>query len=121
MDTTILGVLSQLAPDLMAEMELRALILERIAALEQSAQVEVLRCDVTSVIATYRVFSPLYGRALSVDVEPVTCSVPLKAIPEPGFQRVRIVARPVNSFGRKGEPIRLDCTPELYRKFHEAK
>lgn len=34
MDTTILGVLSQLAPDLMAEMELRALILERIAALE---------------------------------------------------------------------------------------
>ena len=81
----------------------------------------MLRCDVTSVIATYRVFSPLYGRALSVDVEPVTCSVPLKAIPEPGFQRVRIVARPVNSFGRKGEPIRLDCTPELYRKLHEAK
>lgn len=88
---------------------------------DYEVQVEVLRCDVTNVIATYRVFSPLYGRALSVDVEPVTCSVPLKAIPEPGFQRVRIVARPVNSFGRKGEPISLDCTPELYKKFHEAK
>lgn len=33
MDTTILGILTQLAPDLMEEMELRALILERVAAL----------------------------------------------------------------------------------------
>ena len=33
MDTTILEILSQIAPDLMGEMELRALILERVAAL----------------------------------------------------------------------------------------
>ena len=34
MDTSILGTLAMLAPDLMEEMELRALILERVAALE---------------------------------------------------------------------------------------
>jgi len=34
MDTSILNTLSLIAPDLMEEMELRALILERVAALE---------------------------------------------------------------------------------------
>ena len=34
MDTSMLDSLSQMAPDLMEEMELRALILERVAALE---------------------------------------------------------------------------------------
>lgn len=34
MDTSILDILSQIAPDLMEQMELRALILERVAALE---------------------------------------------------------------------------------------
>ena len=33
MDTSMLGTLSQIAPDLMEEMELRALVLERVAAL----------------------------------------------------------------------------------------
>lgn len=34
MDTSILNTLSLIAPDLMEEMELRTLILERVAALE---------------------------------------------------------------------------------------
>ena len=34
MDTSILNTLAQIAPDLMDEVELRALILERVAALE---------------------------------------------------------------------------------------
>ena len=34
MDTSILNTLAQIAPDLMEEMELRTLILERVAALE---------------------------------------------------------------------------------------
>ena len=44
MDTSILNTLSLIAPDLMEEMELRALILERVAALEQeqAAFAEVL-------------------------------------------------------------------------------
>ena len=33
MDTSMLGTLSQIAPDLMEEIELRALVLERVAAL----------------------------------------------------------------------------------------
>ena len=37
MDTSILNTLSLIAPDLMEEIELRALILERVAALEAAS------------------------------------------------------------------------------------
>ena len=77
---------------------------------DYEVQVQVMRCDVVNAVATYRVFSPLYGRASSADVEPVRCSVPCAAIPKPGFQRVRIAVRPVNSFGRKGDPIYMQIT-----------
>jgi hypothetical protein len=72
--------------------------------------VELLRCDVTLTVASYRVFSPLYGRASSVDKENVKCLVPCAKVPNPGFQKVRFAVRPVNSFGTKGNPL------YLYRK-----
>ena len=74
---------------------------------DYEVSVELLRCDVTLTVASYRVFSPLYGRAAQVDIEPVVCRVPVSAVPKPGFQRVRFAVRPVNSFGRKGAPLYL--------------
>ena len=70
--------------------------------------VELRRCDVTLTVASYRVFSPLYGRASAVDKENVKCLVPCAKVPKPGFQKVRFAVRPLNSFGTKGKPICLE-------------
>ena len=75
---------------------------------DYEVQIELLRCDITHVVGSRRVYSPLYGRASALDHEPVKCNIPLADIPAPGFQKVRFAVRPVNSFGRKGRALYAD-------------
>ena len=71
---------------------------------DYEVRLNVLRGDVALTVSTRRVFSPGYGRALSVDKGPVVCNFPVEDIPG-GGQRIGFEVRPVNSFGRFGTPI----------------
>lgn len=63
-----------------------------------------MRCGyVENVLSTRRVFSPGYVGSYEKDAGPVVCYFPIEDIP--AGRTVRFVARPVNSFSRKGREI----------------
>jgi hypothetical protein len=80
---------------------------------DYEVQVELRRADVISVVATHRVYATDYGRGEKAYRPSVCCYVPKDEIPMDD-QLVRFVVRPVNAFGRKGQPIATPFAP--YRK-----
>ena len=73
---------------------------------DYEVQLEHRRDAVTRVLSTRRVFSPGYSRGWEKDVGPVICNFPREEVPVDEW--IRFVARPVNSFARKGTSISTD-------------
>jgi hypothetical protein len=70
---------------------------------DYEVQLENRRDAVVRVLSTRRVYSPGYSYGYEKDDKPVVCNFPLEDVPVNDW--VRFVARPVNSFQRKGETI----------------
>jgi hypothetical protein len=70
---------------------------------DYEVQLENRRDAVVRVLSTRRVYSPGYSYGYEKDDKPVVCNFPLEDVPVNDW--VRFVARPVNSFQRKGEMI----------------
>jgi hypothetical protein len=73
---------------------------------DYEVQLENRRADVVRVLSTRRVYSPGYSYGFEKDVSPVRCNFPVGDVPVNDW--VRFVARPVNSFSRKGGEIACD-------------
>ena len=70
---------------------------------DYEVQLENRRDAVVRVLSTRRVYSPGYSYGYEKDDKPVSCNFPLEDVPVNDW--IRFVARPVNSFQRKGEMI----------------
>lgn len=70
---------------------------------DYEVQLEHCRDDVVRVLSTRRVYSPGYSAGFEKDKGPVVCNFPVEDVPVQDL--IRFVARPVNSFSRKGGAI----------------
>lgn len=77
---------------------------------DYEVSLELRHGEVERVLLQKRVYSPMYHRGTEMDVKPVTCMFAADEIPA-GWE-LRFTVRPVNAFGRKGNPISSD-----WRKF----
>ena len=74
---------------------------------DYEVQISIVRRGIDRVIATKRVFSPGYMSAEKNDAGPVLCDFDADILAS-AYLPLRITARPVNVFGRKGGEIALD-------------
>lgn len=76
---------------------------ERLRADDYSVALELKQFDCTRVFLEKRVYSPDCYKAARLDKGPVKCLFAAAEIPA-GWQ-LRFTVRPVNVWGRRGEPI----------------
>ena len=72
-------------------------------ALDFSVTAEMRIQDMSQVVQEKRVYSPNFCMAEKFDTAPVTCAFARDAIPK--NREVRFVVRPLNNWGKAGEPI----------------
>lgn len=75
-------------------------------ALDYSVTAELRIQDMTQVVQEKRVYSPGFCMAESLDAGPVTCAFAREAIPK--NRDIRFTVRPINCWGKAGDPIRSD-------------
>lgn len=79
-------------------------------ALDFSVTAELRIQDMTQVVAEKRVYSPKFWAAERADTGPVACAFARDALPK--NRDIRFTVRPLNNWGRAGDPIRSE-----WRKF----
>ncbi len=80
-----------------------------VRAFEYEIQAEVADYDTYKTMCTKRVFSPGFYLPEIKDESEVICPFAVSELIE--NKRVRFIVRPMNCFGKKGEPICSDWTP----------
>ena len=79
-------------------------------AFDFSVTAEMRIQDMTQVVQEKRVYSPGFCMAESHDPGPVSCAFAREAIPK--NREIRFIVRPLNNWGKVGQPIASD-----WRKF----